>query len=479
MLKACNGAAQQHPNPVSANSTFANAFSQTTANQHPLSPRQAPLAWLIENPDQTDGTPPYALTDQNGAVQRYVEPVPGIDLAAYVGQIVSVRNDSGPTLLASQLDLPRQPLRPLVGEAMGRANRGGLSPIVPNRTADYSGIIQTQFVDNDDSTVQLLPDDVPMPDAQAVGAGEMQPLEMLGGGPEYGYPGQLAPCPTCSPGCNPQFCEPMPYGPGMMQPYPAPYVGPCPQCGGYDGGVGCAQNSFDTALSGVDSQRTQVYADVDFNFFRTHLSEDVVGKLSETYELSPRYILGVQNLGNSNLGARIRYWHYGRTTNVLGNSNIRLKLDVLDIEGVHCFAGRNSQLDVSAGIRLADFKIRDTAGDKSSSDMLGLTMAADGLTTCNLFSVGYLGWAYGGRVSILGGDWGGDSDFVDHHVSDDNILVTELYAGGQFGRRFGNVDLHGRVVFEIQNWRSDVLAQDGAIESISFLGPALQIGAEF
>ncbi len=108
-------------------------------------------------------------------------------------------------------------------------------------------------------------------------------------------------------------------------------------------------------------------------------------------------------------------------------------------------------------------------------------MAADGLTACHCLQNGYCAWAYGGRVSLLSGNWTGDdtSVFVDHPVADDNILVTELYAGAQIGRRCGNVDVHGRVVFEIQNWRSDVLAQDANLQSLGFLGPALQIGAEF
>src|SRR5262245_26921378 len=78
--------------------------------QPPAGQPRARWARLIENPDQTDGAPPYALTDQTGTVQRYVEPVPGIDLDAHVGQIVGVRHDTGSTILASQLDLPAQPI---------------------------------------------------------------------------------------------------------------------------------------------------------------------------------------------------------------------------------------------------------------------------------------------------------------------------------------------------------------------------------
>ena len=95
-----------------------------------------PLAYLIENPDQTDGAPPFALTDQTGTIQRYVEPVPGIDLAPYVGQVVVVRNDTGPTLLASQLELPPQPLYPMVGERGYSRPAGGPSFMPPRRSAN-------------------------------------------------------------------------------------------------------------------------------------------------------------------------------------------------------------------------------------------------------------------------------------------------------------------------------------------------------
>ncbi len=100
--------------PVLSSQATSSEVSTTLYQQSMSQPRRAPLARLIENPDQTDGAPPYALTDQSGAVHRYVEPVPGIDLSSYVGQVVAVRSDTGMTLLASQLELPQQALRPMV-----------------------------------------------------------------------------------------------------------------------------------------------------------------------------------------------------------------------------------------------------------------------------------------------------------------------------------------------------------------------------
>ena len=65
-----------------------------------------PLGRLVRNPDTSDGSAAYALADQSGTVQRFVEPVPGIDLEPYVGYVVIIKHDTGRTLLASQLELP-------------------------------------------------------------------------------------------------------------------------------------------------------------------------------------------------------------------------------------------------------------------------------------------------------------------------------------------------------------------------------------
>ncbi|MAT70261.1 MAG: hypothetical protein CMJ58_12150 [Planctomycetaceae bacterium] len=65
---------------------------------------------LVYNPNESDGNPPYALVDRYGGVARYIEPVESIDLDAFIGETVSVRRDTGGTLLASQLNLPRSPV---------------------------------------------------------------------------------------------------------------------------------------------------------------------------------------------------------------------------------------------------------------------------------------------------------------------------------------------------------------------------------
>src|SRR5690349_12482364 len=61
--------------PLLSGQPTGNAVSPAVYQQPmpmPNVPRGAPLARLVENPDQTDGAPPFALTDQTGTIQRYV-----------------------------------------------------------------------------------------------------------------------------------------------------------------------------------------------------------------------------------------------------------------------------------------------------------------------------------------------------------------------------------------------------------------------
>ncbi|HYO25370.1 MAG TPA: BBP7 family outer membrane beta-barrel protein [Lacipirellulaceae bacterium] len=86
-------------------------------------------ARLARNPHPEDGNAPYVLIDRYGGIQRYVEPVKQIDLSRHVGQTVAVRRDTGGTLLATQLELPRTPARSGAGSvAAGARPDSGVRP---------------------------------------------------------------------------------------------------------------------------------------------------------------------------------------------------------------------------------------------------------------------------------------------------------------------------------------------------------------
>lgn len=466
-------------------------------------PQQAPLARVVRNPDESSGLPPFALTDNAGTIQRYVESVPGVDLEPYVGTVVRVRHDTGRTLLASQLELPPQPLRPLLAP-IGGDLQGMIADVaepikIAARPPKRAKVVHpAEFVDDDDATVQLLagaeemlpdggeiaaippsgdtvqhapmegessypasPDAMPMEGGQIYGESmEMGagPLEMGGPSMEMGMPG-------------------MEYGGGMEGSMEV-----CPQCGGYhlppgyDGALGEAWGP----TCQCNRPRNRFYADVQFNFLRAHVMENFAGKLSEKYEFSPRVIVGFDGTGS--VDGRARYWHYGRDTQVLyGGGSVRIDFDVVDIEVTRTVPLGESAFLLAAGLRTANINLEDDDGDGAGCDLLGMTVAADFHTLLCQAKRGEVVGVCGARLSILGGDWGRDSgsDFIPSRLQDDNWVVDELYAGVAYETCFRKLDLHAQLGFEMQNWHSDVLSQFAGADSISFLGPGIEIGAEF
>jgi len=81
------------------------ASRQQRPRFHSPSPvRRALSGKLVNNPDTSDGSSEFALVDRYGGVLRYVEPTDDVDLDSRLGETVSVRNDTGDILLASQLE---------------------------------------------------------------------------------------------------------------------------------------------------------------------------------------------------------------------------------------------------------------------------------------------------------------------------------------------------------------------------------------
>jgi len=118
-------------------------------------------------------------------------------------------------------------------------------------------------------------------------------------------------------------------------------------------------------------------------------------------------------------------------------------------------------------------------GERVSSDTPGITFAGD-LRTIFCREC-YWEWATvaGARWSLMGGDWQGSGDGFLSPERDDNIVVTEIYGGMEYVQHYSGYDLYARLVFEMQNWHSDVAAQTSGTDSIGFLGPGIHVGMNF
>jgi hypothetical protein len=345
----------------------------------------------------------------------------------------------------------------------------------PSRRESKSTAVQpVQFVDGDDATVELLPDDNPTLEAAGKSLGQQgqttDSAEIEG--PREELPG-LSGDEAASSARGDE--------PDLLSNYASEWDAavPCPECGGYHFSAECEphfSSRFEHPLRRNQQPLARFFADVEFNFLRTHLNGAAVGKLSEKYEFSPRVIIGFRDTGL--IDGRARFWHYDHETPVLnGNSPIGVQFDVLDLEGTHLVAGRRSEVRLAGGLRIASIDLTDNDDDRAGADLLGMTLAAEGRTWLGSYQGGRFALVYGGRLSILGGDWGAEqgSDFLPGLTQDDNVVVHELLAGVDYAVCHGDVDFHARVGFEMQNWQSDALAPD----SIGIIGPGIQFGAEF
>ncbi len=227
--------------------------------RRPTAAHRLPLARLIRNPEEAGGGPKYALADQSGNIQRYVEPVPGIDLEPYVGYAVQVRHDTGRTLLASQLVLPgqesesilddstvEQATPPTRADSLFRGLIEAPDPMASNSMASSSmasntggptwqgaasGVQLAQYVQNPGTPV-VIQQGVPM--QQQMVMQPQMPVEqgmppMMGPQGMVSYDPAMAGAPIYLDGpspCGPQGC-PCPQPQMVMQPCPQP-VAPCP-----------------------------------------------------------------------------------------------------------------------------------------------------------------------------------------------------------------------------------------------------------
>jgi hypothetical protein len=179
---------------------------------------------------------------------------------------------------------------------------------------------------------------------------------------------------------------------------------------------------------------------------------------------------------------------------VLDPSVIGIELDVWDVEATNRFRLRKTDIVVAGGFRYANWDLADADGTGVELDAYGLTMAADLRTLVWCCGRNQFAFVYGGRMSILAGDWEGDNDIIDTivepQVRDDSVYVPELYVGVEYTYRYCDYDLFMRATYEMQSWRSDVLSEPGignglapgsigSVNSVGFIGPGFHLGLRY
>lgn len=251
----------------------------------------------------------------------------------------------------------------------------------------------------------------------------------------------------------------------------------CCGCGdaGCCGGCGCC----DPCCGGG------YFAEVQLLWLRAHMPEDFDGdgsKLEESYQISPRFILGYEN--GCGQGARIRYWYYDHTTDIerSNNESIDWELNIIDLEVTQRFQGCRSDLLLGAGIRGGEIESRDDNNRSvRTNNLLGLTAAADVRTLITSNCGRELSWVGGARASILGCDWSGsrNHEFITNE-RDDNIFVAELYAGVEYNVCMDGYQVYTRLAYELQSWHSAAFNnRDGNFDILGFAGPQWTIGLAF
>lgn len=234
------------------------------------------------------------------------------------------------------------------------------------------------------------------------------------------------------------------------------------------------------------------YASFEFLWLRPHASEDWVGKMSEKLELSSRTIVGYENC--CGLGARARYWNFDHSITLLDPGFLGMDVNVVDLEATNHICVRSTDLIFAGGFRYAGWALSANNNNEVELDAYGLTVAADARTPLCTYCNNRWSFVYGARWSILGGDWKGDNDIIDtifeRQVRDDNLVVTELYAGFEYLYCTCSCNYFARTTVEMQNWESDVLGEPGignplasgliaSTDSIGFVGVGLQLGVGF
>ena len=463
----------EHPQPASL-AVFAPSQADVKA--------AGPLAILVRNPGIEPGLPPYALADQSGAIQRYVEPTPGADLESHVGQTVRVKHDTGRTLLSTQLVFtetaggvflaaheapPRRPQHSnrtadFTTPASAPSGQRAAGTIAPIEIAPIGIVAEEISTPVPDGGEPIWLDEMESPRGAATGGCNCERCRAARGesfGPSCN-------CPECAGrgrssrrgfddgGWNCCICDAL-FGNGQSPCGPSG----CEQVGyGSDRcSVGCGSEcGCDLCENGDRWTRVQpgIIGSAEILLLRGYDSEP--NSVSSTqHETGSRFELGYMN--DSGRSWRVRYFEFNHP-NFDGNNY--LDLDYLDLEYAGRFTlGCNWRGELSGGLRWAQV---DDEGDNLYEDPLGPVIGGQLRSPCclglELFGLARQSYQYGQEERD--GDYG-------------TFGITEIQLGLEYQTCACGGTGFGRAFIEGQSWQG---IEDGDSEDAGLFGFGFAVG---
>lgn len=211
-----------------------------------------------------------------------------------------------------------------------------------------------------------------------------------------------------------------------------------------------------------NSPQPGLYADIQMLWFDSPIRDENLGSDvrddSGLTEFAPRFIIGYDD----DLGARIRWWTFERNTTLLGGSftstDVRQTFDVVDLEATTHVRWAASDILLSGGARIAhidrfEHYLGGNFDIEQKATLYGITLAGEGRTKIYAHDLWGAAFVYGGRFSVLEGDWGGSmsrSVFImpPPFPQNERFIVPEVFTGleGNYGRAFT------RLTVEMQDW---------------------------
>lgn len=183
-------------------------------------------------------------------------------------------------------------------------------------------------------------------------------------------------------------------------------------------------------------------------------------------------------------GLRARFWHFDDNYVVSPQypRQLGIELDTLDFEATK----QVGDFAISGGIRVVDWRYTSTLINppfiepsyRALDDSYGVTLAAEGNTALCAGESWRLAAVYGGRISLLTGEWHADPGFSQSLVGygRDTQDILECWTGieARYGCAFA------RATLEMQRWQSNALQQDFTyFGALGLLGIGTTVGVTF